>query len=207
MPKSEETFSLRTKDYAEAVRLVRIAAVDVDRKFEAHRRKLSAQSHPPLKELPENQIKELGKIYYAHLLREDEDPRDEGFFEPDEPLPTTSFFWRIPATVHVTVRIPEDVLLTKQRLPIMLAVTLVMLAVPKGGCHHEQKAAARCLVALAFHSGSVCYFQRLPRAQSDFPDAHSRNDRADDEKIGPAAPSHFVDATHSTLARASGPHD
>lgn len=47
-PKSEGTFSLNTKDRAEAVRLVRIAAADVDRKFEEHRRKLSAQNQPPL---------------------------------------------------------------------------------------------------------------------------------------------------------------
>ncbi|MFK5978027.1 MAG: integrase [Rhizobiaceae bacterium] len=85
--KSEETFSLGTKDYAEALRLVRIAAVEVDRKFEAHRHNLLAQSQPPLNELRENQIKELGEVYYAHLLQEDEDTRDEGFFEPDEPLP------------------------------------------------------------------------------------------------------------------------
>ena len=36
--KAEETFSLRTKDHAEALRLVRLAAVKVDGLFEEHRR-------------------------------------------------------------------------------------------------------------------------------------------------------------------------
>lgn len=32
-PKAEETFSLKTKDRAEALRLVRVAAVEVDERF------------------------------------------------------------------------------------------------------------------------------------------------------------------------------
>ena len=36
-PKSEETFSLKTRDYQEALRLVKLAAVEVDSRFEAHR--------------------------------------------------------------------------------------------------------------------------------------------------------------------------
>jgi len=88
-PKTEETFSLDTKDRAEAVRLVRVEAVKVDRKFEEHRRSLVGRNRPPLKELPENQIKEVGEVYYAYLLEEDEETRFEGFFEPDGPLPPT----------------------------------------------------------------------------------------------------------------------
>ena len=42
-PKSEETFSLKTRDYREAVKLVRVAAVEVDLKFEEHRRKIAGQ--------------------------------------------------------------------------------------------------------------------------------------------------------------------
>ena len=42
-PKTEETFSLKTKDHAEALRRVRIEAVRVDEKFEAHRRRLEAE--------------------------------------------------------------------------------------------------------------------------------------------------------------------
>lgn len=36
-PKAEETFSLKTSDYQEALRLVRKAPVEVDRKFAKHR--------------------------------------------------------------------------------------------------------------------------------------------------------------------------
>ena len=36
-PKTEETFSLGTKDYAEALKLVRISAVMVDELFDSHR--------------------------------------------------------------------------------------------------------------------------------------------------------------------------
>ncbi len=36
-PKSEETFSLKTKNYQEALRLVRLAAVKVDHRLDAHR--------------------------------------------------------------------------------------------------------------------------------------------------------------------------
>ncbi|KIX15207.1 DUF6538 domain-containing protein [Dethiosulfatarculus sandiegensis] len=42
-PKSEKTFSLKTRDYREAVKLVRVAAVEVDLKFEEHRRKIAGQ--------------------------------------------------------------------------------------------------------------------------------------------------------------------
>jgi len=88
-PKTEETFSLDTKERAEAVRLVRIEAAKVDRKFEEHRRLLVRQSQPPLKDLAEDQIKELGKAYYAHLLEEDDEIRLDGFYENDGPLPPT----------------------------------------------------------------------------------------------------------------------
>ena len=40
--KREELFSLRTKDPKEALRLVRVKAVEVDQKFETHRQSLSA---------------------------------------------------------------------------------------------------------------------------------------------------------------------
>ncbi|MFP4477558.1 MAG: DUF6538 domain-containing protein [Desulfatibacillaceae bacterium] len=43
-PKSEETFSLKTKNYHEAVRRVRAEAVKVDRRFEQHRQWMSRQT-------------------------------------------------------------------------------------------------------------------------------------------------------------------
>lgn len=58
-PKPEETFSLRTKDYREALRLVRVAAADVDRKFEAHRQGMSRSQQPALRELSDAQIERL----------------------------------------------------------------------------------------------------------------------------------------------------
>ncbi len=80
-PKSEETFSLKTKDYQDAVRRVRVAAAEVDRKFDAHRRELALHSQPSLKELSDQQIKYIGDLYYAFLLDEDEETRLEGFEE------------------------------------------------------------------------------------------------------------------------------
>ena len=86
-PKTEETFSLKTKDYQEAVRRVRVAATEIDRKFEAHRRTQAQLSEPPLQELSEAQIKHIGKVHYAFRLEEDEEARLEGFYDKDEPLP------------------------------------------------------------------------------------------------------------------------
>ncbi len=77
--KREETFSLKTKDYREALRLVRIAAIEVDEKFEAHRRRLEQLKQLPLQELSGDQIKHIGNIYYAHLLEEDEETRLSSF--------------------------------------------------------------------------------------------------------------------------------
>lgn len=92
-PKTEETFSLRTKDYQEAVRRVRVAAAEVDRKFEEHRRQKAQQAKPPLKELSDAEIKRIGEIYHAARLEEDDDARLVGFYDedgpiPDDPLPT-----------------------------------------------------------------------------------------------------------------------
>ncbi|WP_338604819.1 DUF6538 domain-containing protein [Desulfoferula mesophila] len=61
-PKAEETFSLGTKDYNEALKRVRIAAVEIDRRFDQHRHKLQQQASAPiLDELTEFQIKQLGR--------------------------------------------------------------------------------------------------------------------------------------------------
>ena len=86
-PKSEETFTLKTSDYREAVRLVRIAAAETDRKFEAHRRQLAEQSRPPVQELTDDQIKRIGDAYYAFRLEEDEESRLDSFYDEDAPMP------------------------------------------------------------------------------------------------------------------------
>ncbi|TVM18685.1 integrase [Oceanidesulfovibrio indonesiensis] len=78
-PKTEETFSLKTKDYREALRKVRVAAVKVDQRFEEHRRRLAQQAKPPVKELSGAEIKRIGEIYYAYRLEEDDEARLQGF--------------------------------------------------------------------------------------------------------------------------------
>ena len=85
-PKKEETFSLKTREYNEALRLVKIKAVEVDMKFEAHRRSLKLNNRPPIETLSDDQIENLSLIYKAYLLDEDDELRIEGFYE-DEQLP------------------------------------------------------------------------------------------------------------------------
>ncbi len=91
-PRAEETFTLGTKDHAEALKLVRIAAVEVDRRFDQHRRKIQQQiSAPILDELTEFQIKHLGKLYQASLLAEDDEAREAGFEEDGDEKRTMVF--------------------------------------------------------------------------------------------------------------------
>ncbi|SLN76017.1 Phage integrase family protein [Roseovarius gaetbuli] len=75
-PKSEETFSLKTKDLQEALRLVRIAAVEVDQRFADHRRRAN---RPTQLELTSEQLQLIHNVYHRHLLEEDEEIRTEGF--------------------------------------------------------------------------------------------------------------------------------
>lgn len=74
-PKSEETFSLGTSDYQEAVRRVRVAAAEVDRRFAEHRQRLALQAKP-LDSLSEEQIEHLASRYYATVLEGDETMRE-----------------------------------------------------------------------------------------------------------------------------------
>ncbi len=78
-PKSEETSSLKTSDYKEALKLVRVEAARVDGLFAAHRQRLALEQQPPLQELTDEQIKHIEEVYYWHLLDEDEDVRLEQF--------------------------------------------------------------------------------------------------------------------------------
>ena len=80
-PKTEETFSLGTKDHAEAVQKVRVAAAEVDGRFERHRKQQAILNGPPQASLTQAQIQSLSELYYAHLLEEDEETRLEGFVE------------------------------------------------------------------------------------------------------------------------------
>ena len=94
----EETFSLRTKDRAEALIRVKIEAVRVDKLFAAHRAELETQRRsetdlerqqrveaaPPLGELTASQIARAKSAYLNHLLDEDEEARLEGFEDPED---------------------------------------------------------------------------------------------------------------------------
>jgi len=80
-PKTEETFSLRTKDAAEALRRVRIEAVKVDGRLEEHRRLLAKQDAPYIDLLSPDQLNMI-KAHYLHHLRDgDDDMREDGFEE------------------------------------------------------------------------------------------------------------------------------
>lgn len=78
-PKTEETFSLGTKDYAEALRKVRKAAVEVDERFDEHRRKIALEQASILDDLTPEQIATTKAAYFRQLLELDDDIRLMGF--------------------------------------------------------------------------------------------------------------------------------
>lgn len=82
-PKREETFSLKTSDYQDALRKLRKASAEVDERFEEHRRQLTRDREPALAELTDAQIKHIGQVYFIHLLEEDEEIRLSGFEDRD----------------------------------------------------------------------------------------------------------------------------
>lgn len=75
-PKSEETFSLSTSDYQEALRRVRKAAVEVDERFALHRQMIAARARPQAS-LTDEQIFHLASMYHARILESDEGMRIE----------------------------------------------------------------------------------------------------------------------------------
>lgn len=77
-PKAEETFSLETREYQEALKKLRRASVEVDERFEEHRRYLAKQREPYAQELSPEQLRHIEDVYYAHLLDEDDDLRLDG---------------------------------------------------------------------------------------------------------------------------------
>ena len=78
-PKAEETFSLKTRDYTEALRRVRIEAVKVDKTFEEHRHWLASQNAPCVDHLTPELLSTIKQAYLHHLLEEDEEVRLDGF--------------------------------------------------------------------------------------------------------------------------------
>ncbi|MCZ8158597.1 MAG: integrase [Rhizobiaceae bacterium] len=81
--KTEETFSLGTRDPQEALRRVRLEGSRVDALFQAHRAEIARQNGPILDELTEDQVKTLADVYYAQILAEDESERLKGFSNED----------------------------------------------------------------------------------------------------------------------------
>ncbi|MEF0940851.1 site-specific integrase [Rhizobium sp. BR 362] len=79
-PKTEETFSLGTRDYQDALKRHRKASAEVDERFAEHRLR---QKQPSLAELSDAQIKHVEEVYYTHLLEEDEELRLSGLAERD----------------------------------------------------------------------------------------------------------------------------
>lgn len=51
----------------------------LDRLFDDHRRRMALQAQPPLDSLTDEQIKRIGEAYYAALLDEDDEVRNEAF--------------------------------------------------------------------------------------------------------------------------------
>ncbi len=82
-PKAEETFSLKTSDYQDALKKLRKASAEVDERFEGHRRQLAKMSEPALPELSEDQIKHIEAVYFAHLLDEDSEVRLDGLSDEE----------------------------------------------------------------------------------------------------------------------------
>lgn len=64
--KREETFTLKTKDYGAALKRVRLAAIQVDQRFEAHRRKLKAPH--PIRELSQEAVDRLCEVRFQESL-------------------------------------------------------------------------------------------------------------------------------------------
>lgn len=89
-PKTEEVFSLKTKDPREAVKLVRKAAAEVDARFDEHRRRQNAVV-TTRDELTDAELKAVEQAYYVYLLEANDQRRDTGFYDSemlDLPAPT-----------------------------------------------------------------------------------------------------------------------
>lgn len=71
--------SLRTKDHKEALKLVRVAAVEADRLFDEHRAKMAVEAASLTQVLTEEQIKQFGEMAYHSWLYFDDFLREQGF--------------------------------------------------------------------------------------------------------------------------------
>ena len=94
-PKGEEKGSLFTKDPDEALRLIKIKAVQIDERFEDHRR-IQELLHTPenldvldYDELSDETIAPLEKEHLAALLKKDAMERRRGFEQKSDYAPLT----------------------------------------------------------------------------------------------------------------------
>ncbi|MCF6198027.1 MAG: hypothetical protein L3J67_01280 [Hyphomicrobiaceae bacterium] len=82
--KREELISLRTKNIVEALRLIKIVAVEVDEKFEVHRREQRLLNPPSTdvavyEELSPETLAGIEKELFSKLLKQDDNERWDGF--------------------------------------------------------------------------------------------------------------------------------
>jgi len=82
--KREELISLRTKNVVEALRLIKIVAVEVDEKFEAHRQKQKLLNPPSTdvveyEELSQETLEGIEQELFSKLLKQDDAERWDGF--------------------------------------------------------------------------------------------------------------------------------
>ncbi|MGH1376005.1 MAG: DUF6538 domain-containing protein [Alphaproteobacteria bacterium] len=90
--KREELFSLKTKDYQEAIKRVRKEVARIENQFEQHREELKRTSSPRLKDITSEQLKHIHDVYYQYRLEEDEETRLEGFYRGTQrKTPTNTF--------------------------------------------------------------------------------------------------------------------
>ena len=93
-PKTEETFSLRTSNFHEALVKLRQASAEVDRRFAEHRQREHQmqrfKSQPERDSLTPKELEYIYDCYLEHLIDEDDNLRYEnGFFDEDEAIPAT----------------------------------------------------------------------------------------------------------------------
>tara|TARA_R110002072_G_scaffold179978_2_gene336105 strand:+ start:988 stop:2505 length:1518 start_codon:yes stop_codon:yes gene_type:complete len=90
--RKELCYSLKTKDYSEAIRKVRYELSEAEQSFEQHRKALAYRALPTKDSITQEQLEYIHKVYYQFLLEEDDATRVYGFYQGDvKGLPTTTF--------------------------------------------------------------------------------------------------------------------
>lgn len=82
--KSEIRYSLKTKDYREAIRKLAVESIKVDKQIDVARSSVAVSQKAPVEELTEDQLKYISTVYYAYLLEEDDDTRLEHLYHGEQ---------------------------------------------------------------------------------------------------------------------------